>query len=79
MKKKIVSIFVIGLIFVITAILFIYKKDKQDMSVSKKQTYIDTVLSQKEYAYLPNEAKNYIRLNYEETGEIILTEKNKEN
>lgn len=38
---------------------------------------IDKVLESSAYNYLPKEAKNYIKSVYEETGEILLTEKNK--
>ena len=41
-------------------------------------TSIKSVLSQKSYSYLPKEAKNYIEKVYKETGEIVKTEKNKE-
>ena len=40
---------------------------------------IEYVLESKSYSYLPAEAKNYIKDVYDESGEIILTEKNKEN
>ncbi|MBO5096596.1 MAG: InlB B-repeat-containing protein [Bacilli bacterium] len=40
---------------------------------------IDRILSSSDYAYLPPEAKNYIKEVYDDNGEIIiLTEKNKE-
>ena len=38
---------------------------------------IDLKLKTQEYSYLPVEAKNYIKKVYEESSEIILTEKNK--
>ena len=38
---------------------------------------ITTVLKTKSYDYLPREAKEYIEKVYEETGEIVPTEKNK--
>ena len=44
---------------------------------NKEEIYINIVLSQKSYSYLPNEAKEYIKEIYKETGEVILTEKNK--
>ena len=47
-------------------------------TVSTKNNYIEKVLKQKAYSYLPLQAKNYVRQVYEETGEVILTEKNKE-
>lgn len=42
-----------------------------------KDTKIDRVLKTESYSYLPVEAQNYIKEVYEETGEIVLTEKNK--
>lgn len=39
---------------------------------------ISTILSKRSYAYLPAEAKEYIEKVYEETGEVVKTEKNKE-
>ena len=39
---------------------------------------IKTVLKSDAYAYLSNEVKKYIEEVYEETGEIVLTENNKE-
>ena len=41
------------------------------------QEKIEKVLKKDYYSYLPAEAKDYIRQVYEDTGEIILTEKNK--
>jgi len=41
------------------------------------KTNIEKVLETISYSYLPKEAKNYIKEVYEESGEIILTEKNK--
>lgn len=42
-----------------------------------KTSKIERVLKTEYYAYLPKEAQNYIKEIYEETGEVILTEKNK--
>ena len=39
---------------------------------------IDIVLKSSDYSYLPKEAKNYIKTMYERTGQVILTERNKE-
>jgi len=39
---------------------------------------IEEVLKTKSYSYLPKTAQNYVKEMYEQTGEIILTEKNKE-
>ena len=41
-------------------------------------TKIERVLKTESYAYLPKAAQNYIKEIYEETGKIVLTEKNKE-
>ena len=43
----------------------------------KKDINIDKILDSKNYSYLSLEAKAYLRGYYEETGEILLTEKNK--
>ena len=44
---------------------------------NEKNKSIDKVLEQEAYSYLSAEAKRYVRQVYEETGEIILTERNK--
>ena len=43
-----------------------------------KKPSIKTVLKTDAYTYLSDEAKDFIENVYEETGEVILTEKNKE-
>ena len=43
-----------------------------------KTNKIERVLKTEYYAYLPKAAQNYIKDVYEETGEVLLTEKNKE-
>ena len=43
-----------------------------------KKPSIKTVLKTDAYTYLSDEAKEFIENVYEETGEVILTEKNKE-
>ena len=48
------------------------------MNKMRKSIYINSILSQKSYSYLSNDAKDYIKKIYEDTGEVILTEKNKE-
>ncbi len=66
-KKLIFIIF----IFILTLSLsgyFVYDFLKVD---------IEKVLETEEYSYLPEEAKEYVRKAYEETGNVILTEKNK--
>ena len=68
MKKKFKIALVIAIIAI--GILTLYK--------NKNTIYINSVLAQKSYSYLPTEAKDYIKEVYEETGQVILTEKNKE-
>ena len=69
-SKKKISIFFIAII----ALVGIYGF----YCATSKKEYINIILEKKEYAYLPQEAKDYIREVYETTGEVILTEKNKE-
>ncbi len=62
---------IIGVFFVIVTLItsvFIFKKDKN----------IEQILDSSSYSYLPKEAKNYIKEVYEKTGEVVLTEKNKQ-
>ena len=68
-NKKRLTITIIAILFflLITFLLIRYHN----------KSYIDRVLDSKSYSYLSNSAKNYIRRAYEETGELILTEKNK--
>ena len=67
MRKKFLLSFLI-LLLAISSFYF-YKNNET--------IHINSVLTSREYAYLPVEAKDYIRQVYEDTGEIILTEKNK--
>ena len=69
MKKKIVIISIILLICTSMVLFF---------SFNKKEKNIDKILKTKSYSYLTKEAKNYIEKVYEETGQVILTEKNKQ-
>ena len=68
-KKKIIGIVLIIPILIVPVTLMFTSNQKKD---------IDKVLTTKAYSYLPNEAKEYIKSVYEKTGNIILTEKNKE-
>ena len=45
---------------------------------NNKTIDIKTVLSSQAYSYLPVEAKEFIEQHYNETGEVLLTEKNKQ-
>ena len=69
MKKNKVFLIVLILIF-ITTICIIDNKNKT-MSINE-------ILSTNYYTYLPDQAKEYIQNVYEETGEVLKTEKNKE-
>ena len=64
MKKKLLLIFSIVLI----ALLIV---------IPKKESKIKSVLKTKDYSYLPSSAKRYIEKVYNDTGTIVLTEKNK--
>lgn len=70
-KKKIVikTITIFSMIFVFTS-LIINRYFNEDFKINK-------ILTSEYYSYLPNEAKEYIKEVYENTGELILTEKNK--
>ena len=70
MKKKIVISSCFLLICIILS-FFIYTK-------TNKEYIINKTLKNKYYNYLPKEAKSYIKKVYEQTGEIIDTEKNKQ-
>lgn len=74
MKKKIEKILILLIIFIISIVSFGLISN---ISSSSKINKIDKILESKDYSYLPKEAKNYIKKVYEETGEVILTEKNK--
>lgn len=67
MKKKWFLIVIIIAIFGVG--IFFY---------NKKNIYINIVLSQSSYNYLPKEAKNDIKEVYNKTGNVLKTEKNKE-
>ena len=68
-KKGKILISIISIIMITIIGLAIYK--------NKNELYIDKVLTEKSYSYLPKEAKNYIKNIYQKTGKVILTEKNK--
>ena len=71
MKRK--SILFLSIFFIIGIVIYgsftLNKNSKQD---------IETILNSKYYSYLPLEAKEYIRQHYNETGKLLLTEKNKQ-
>ena len=68
-KKK------IFIVLCIVFVLFLFIIIKNNASSLSK---IDRILNSEPYAYLSPEAKDYIKGVYEKTGNIILTEKNKE-
>lgn len=71
-KKRIVLIVVLIMSITIISLYLSYKNN-----LFNKEEYIQKVLKTEAYSYLPEEAKEYIKKVYEETGNIILTEKNK--
>ena len=71
MKNKRIVLFISIMFVLLTALVFLLAK------TSVKETDINVILESSSYAYLPKSAKNYIKEIYEETGEVILTEKNK--
>ena len=68
-KKKSVFLILFSLLLVFT--IFIVKDN------FKSSGKIDKILKSEPYSYLSPEAKNYIKEVYENSGELILTEKNK--
>lgn len=71
-KKRLALIGVVVLIFTVAGFFLL-----QGKLLKGKEEYIDKVLRKPAYSYLPAEAKDYIKEVYSQTGEIILTEKNK--
>lgn len=71
MKNKRIVLFVSIMFVLLTALVFLLSR------TSVKETDINVILESSSYAYLPKSAKNYIKEVYEETGEVVLTEKNK--
>ena len=74
MKKKSKTVKSVTLVFLAVIICFSLTMIHK-LSIPKD---IDSILESEYYSYLPIEAKNYLRAYYEETGDILLTEKNKE-
>ena len=68
-KKK--SVFLISFSLLLVFTIFIAKDN------FKSSGKIDKILKSEPYSYLSPEAKNYIKEVYENSGELILTEKNK--
>jgi len=68
-NKKIIYLITIFACIIISFVCIIFGLNKHDN--------IDYILKSESYSYLPLEAKKYIKEAYEETGEIVLTEKNK--
>lgn len=68
-KKRIILVCIIMLFIALVAIGVVNFNSKKD---------INKILASDEYSYLPMEAKNYIKKVYEESGVVLLTEKNKE-
>lgn len=66
----------IAILFTIGTILLVSFSSYK--SYSHDNSKIDKILSTSDYEYLPNSAKNYIKDVYDLSGEVILTEKNKQ-
>ena len=79
MKKNVKRIIpILILIPVICTLLFTaIFHNKKNISNSLVKVNIEEILKTEAYSYLPEEAKNYIRDVYSETGQILPTEKNK--
>lgn len=69
-KKRYLIVLII--ICILAGGSFVYK------NVTNTNPTINNILSNSAYAYLPDEAKEYVMDVYNATGELILTEKNKE-
>ena len=65
--KKALKKLIIFLMIIATLSFLFYKKNNK----------IENILKTESYSYLGKEAKNYIKEAYKETGEVVLTEKNK--
>lgn len=76
MKKNKIKrniIIVLSLLIIPTGVIYFnFKNNNLD-----KNEYIQKVLKGDAYSYLPEEAKDYIEKVYEETGNVLFTEKNK--
>ncbi len=77
-KKKTLLIACIIVVIMISFIAFFVYRSHEFSKKNNKTLNIEEVLKDPNYSYLPEAAKEYIREIYEETGEILLTEKNKE-
>ena len=64
--RLLIVFFIITIIGIISIIIY-----------NKNNNYITSVLKQESYSYLPLNAKEYVQQVFEETGEVLLTEKNK--
>ena len=72
MKKRKITIVFFSIILLILSIVYI-----GTMIFKKSTQNIEVILNGQYYSYLPLEAKEYIKDIYEETGKVILSEKNK--
>ena len=64
-------------LFVLSVAFFLFLGISSYFIYSWKHPSITKVLESDAYSYLTNEAKEYVKHVYEETGEVVLTEKNK--
>ncbi|MBE6148620.1 MAG: hypothetical protein E7167_03930 [Firmicutes bacterium] len=72
-NKKYQAMILIVIAFLIGALFFILNKSRSYSS----SINIDYILTTDAYSYLTQESKDFIKKFFEETGEILLTEKNK--
>ena len=76
-KKIIIGVIVAVLVVAIGLFFFFRKGNDVEIKPFTKKIDIDKVLKSEAYDYLPVQAKSYVKEVYEETGKVILTEKNK--
>ena len=65
------------ILFFICILLLVFFSFNNSKAFNNKVN-IDSILENDDYNYLPDVAKEYIKLIYQETGNILLTERNKE-
>lgn len=71
-----IALTVISIVLVITIGIIVFLKTNNKEKIIKGVN-IDNILKSESYDYLPIQAKSYIKQVYNETGKVILTEKNK--
>ena len=77
MKKLAVFNLIINTLLIFMYVQFEPKKEEKPKFISRVGEKQELDINSEEYNYLPEEIKEYIQNEYNETGNIILTEKNK--